>query len=100
MKLSQVAPLPWYRQVNRWTLSLSPWRYSALMASGTASGMAAGAAFGGADLAEWLLLGTTNWLILLLVGRLVAPALLRTMRQQQQWREERRQSQAAHPPTG
>lgn len=64
-----------------------------------ASGTAAGAAFGGADLAEWLLLGATNWLILMLVGRLVAPALLRTMRQQQ-WREERRQSQAAHPPTG
>ena len=42
---------------------------------------------GGADLTEWLLLGTTNWLTLLLLYRLLAPAVLRTTRQQQQWRE-------------
>lgn len=78
----------WYRQVNSWALSLSPWRYSALMASGTAPGLTAGAALGGADLTECLLLGTTNWLTLLLLYRLVAPAVLRTTRQQQ-WREER-----------
>ena len=34
MKLSQIAPMRWYHQVNLWTMNLSPWRYAALMASG------------------------------------------------------------------
>ena len=40
MKLSQIAPMRWYHQVNLWTMNLSPWRYAALMASGIASGSA------------------------------------------------------------
>ena len=90
MKLSQVAPLRWCRSVNRWALYLSPWRYSALMATGVASGSAAGAGLGGAGLAEVILFGGTSWLILFLVGRLIAPAALQGMRWRQRWREERR----------
>lgn len=98
MKLSQVTPVRWWRQLNRWAMGLSPWRYSALMASGIASGTAAGAGLGGAGLAEVVLLGGTNWLILFLVGRLIAPAALQGMRLQQQWREQRRQQrQEAQP---
>ena len=39
MKLSQIAPMRWYHQVNLWTMNLSPWRYAA---SGIASGSALG----------------------------------------------------------
>ena len=78
------------REFNRWAMNLSPWRYSALMATGVASGSAAGAGLGGAGLAEVVLSGGTSWLILFLVGRLIAPAALQSMRCQQRWREERR----------
>ena len=99
MKLSQVAPMRRWRQVNLWAMNLSPWRYAALMASGVTSGMALGQWLAGTDhsLAERFLLVGSNWLIVLLVGRLVAPAVLQTMRQQQQWREERRQSHVEQP---
>ena len=101
MRLSQVAPGQWCRQFNRWALNLSPWWYSALMASGVASGTATGAGLGGAGLAEVILSGGTSWLILFLVGRLIAPAALQGMWWQQQWREERRagnQGQAGENP--
>ena len=90
MKLSQVV-VRWWRQANLWAMH-SPWRYAALIASGTASGLAAGAGLAGADhsLAEWSLLVATNWLLVFLVLGLVAPALLQTMRRQKWWREERR----------
>lgn len=83
MKLARLA-CQWYRQANRWALHLSPWRYSALIATGVATGAASGAGLGGASHAEVILSGGTSWLILLFVGRLIAPAAL------QQWSEERR----------
>ena len=49
MKLSQIAPMRWYHQVNLWTMNLSPWRYAALMASGIASGSALGQWLAGTD---------------------------------------------------
>ena len=99
MKLSQIAPMRWYRQVNLWAMNLSPWRYSALMASGIASGSDLGQWLAGTDrsLAERFLLIGSSWLIALLIGRLLAPAALQTMRQQQQWREERRQGHVGEP---
>jgi len=87
VKLSQVM-MRWWRQANLWAM-YSPWRYAALMACGTASGLAAGAGLAGADLAEWLLLVATNWLLVFLVLGLAAPALLKTMRRQQWGSEER-----------
>lgn len=99
MKLSQVAPLRWCRQANRWALHLSPWRYAALMASGVTFGVIAGQWLADTDhsLAKRFLLAGSNWVIVFLGLRLVAPAMLATARLQQQWREERRQSQAEHP---
>lgn len=90
MKLSQVV-MRWWRQASLWAMH-TPGRYAALVASGTASGLAAGVGLAGTDhsLAEWLFLVATNWLLVFLVLRLVAPALLQTMRHQQVWREERR----------
>ena len=57
--------------------------------------MAVGQGLGGAEhsLAEWFLQIGAHWLVIFLLGRLIAPAALHTMRQQQQWREERRKSE-------
>ena len=84
MKLSQVAPVWWCRQYNRWAIHLSPWRYAALIASGIAFGLTAGQLLAGIDrsFAERFQLFVTGWLMLFI--------LFGTMRWQQRWREERR----------
>ena len=89
----------WWHRINLWAMNLSPWRYSVLQASVVTSGSAAGQWLAGTDhsLAERFLSVGSTWLILLLVGRLIAPAALRTMRQQHRWREERRQHQVVQP---
>lgn len=94
MKLSPVAPVHWWRQVNLWAMNLPPGRYAALMASGWTSGMVIVQWLGGADhsLAEWFLRIGVYWLALFLVWRVIAPAVLHTRRQQHKWCEERRES--------
>ena len=94
MKLSPVAPVHWWRQVSLWAMNLPPGRFTALMASGMTVAMVIGQWLGGAEhsLTEWCLQIGTHWLVIFLLGRLIAPAALHTMRQQQQWREERRKS--------
>ena len=94
MKLSQVAPVWWCRRYNRWAMNLSPWRYAALMATGAPAGLALGHWLAGADpLTERFLLFGTSWLMCFLVGRLIAPAALQTLRQREQWRKERHQTE-------
>ena len=85
-------------------MNLPPWRYAALMASGMTAAMVIGRWLGGAmaigqglggaehSLAEWFLQIGTHWLVIFLLGRLIAPVAQHTMRQQQRWRAERRES--------
>ena len=75
MKLSPVAPVHWWRQVSLWAMNLPPGRFAALMASGTTAAMAIGQWLGGTDhsLAEWFLQIGTHWLVIFLLGRLIAP---------------------------
>ncbi len=85
------------RRTNDWAFSLSPWGYAAFMASGLAAGTGIGIVIGrlarGAPAVDLGLLTTVGvgWLAVLLVMRLIAPALQRGMRQHQQWRDERRE---------
>ena len=104
MKLSPVAPVHWWRQMNLWAMNLPPGRFAALMASGATVAMVIGQWLGGAmaigqwlggtehSLTEWFLQIGTHWLVIFLLVRLIAPAALHTMRQQQRWRAERRES--------
>ena len=63
----------WYRSVDCWVLYLSPWRYSALMASIVTTGMAAGHGLllPRGELAEWFLLIGSSWLSAFLISRLI-----------------------------
>ena len=91
MKLSQVAPVRRWRQLGRWAMQLSPWRYAALMASGVTFGLTAGQLLAGIDrsFGERFQLFVSGWLMLFV--------LFGTMRWQLRWREDRLQSQAEPP---
>ena len=76
-------------------MNLSPWGYAACMASCLAAGSALGTMIGGwgagTQTAYTRMLATAGfcWLGVFFVMRLTAPAALKTMRQHQQWRDER-----------
>ena len=78
---------------NRRILNLSPWAFAALWATAMASGGTLGRygwAAGDDRLLEALLTGGSTWIVLFPVFRLLAPATLQAMRQNELWREERR----------
>lgn len=96
---------PLFRHMNSWLVNWSPWGYAALTASWVAIG-----ALGGTMISRWqqdvslldarVLMFVGTWFFFaLLGGRLVAPATLRAMRLQQQWKEKRRQQRLGRPRT-
>lgn len=76
-------------------MNLSPWGYAACTASFLAAGGALGIMIGGwaagAQPAYTRMLATAGfcWLGVFFVMRLIAPAALKSMRQHDQWRDER-----------
>ncbi len=87
----------WMQRVNQRLMGLSPWAYAAAMASvmavGTGVGMIIGRAATGDMMFDAALLAGVGggWLAAFLVMWLIAPAAQASMRQHQQWREERRE---------
>ena len=69
MKLSQFAPVRWCRRLGRRAMSLSPWRYAALIASRIAFGLTAGQLLAGIDRssAERFQLFVSGWLMLFIL---------------------------------
>ena len=92
------------RRVNTWVQGLSPWGLAVLLASVVAGGVALGSASGrlvageGISGARVLAIAAVTWFGLVLLGRLTAPVVLASMRQQARWREER--ERAARGPAG
>ena len=85
-------------RLTDWMVNVSPWGCAALWATVLAPGLATGAATGrwvaGAPVLDMqvLTIAAAAWLGLFLPGRLIAPAVQRSMRQHQQSRPQRRQS--------
>ena len=89
------------RRLNSWIESLSPGGYAALMASGITLGQATGimvARWQWGEQPSYRWYGVLAiWLACFLLFRLIAPVVLRTMRLQRQWREERHQQSEREP---
>ena len=82
-------------RLTDWMVNASPWGCAALWATVLAPGVATGAAVGrwvaGAPVLDMQVLTTAAiaWLGFFLPGGLIAPAVQRSMRQHQQWRQRR-----------
>ena len=85
-------------RLTDWLVNVSPWGHAALWATVLAPGLAAGAATGrwvaGAPVLDMqvLAIAAGAWLAFFLPGRLIAPAVQRSMRQNLQWQQQRRRS--------